>query len=60
MTTELKKYDFIYEDHNGNELQRKQIDCYDIKDAKNIAFEIQSNSMLNDLADIKVQISINL
>ena len=59
MTTELKKYDFIYEDHNGNELQRKQIDCYDIKDAKKIAFEIQSNSMLNDLADIKVQISIN-
>jgi hypothetical protein len=59
MTTELKKYDFLYEDHNGNELQRKQIDCYDIKDAKNIAFEIQSNSMLNDLADIKVQISIN-
>ena len=60
MTTELKKYDFIYEDHNGNELQRKQIDCYDIKDAKKIAFEIQMNSMLNDLADIKVQISINL
>ena len=59
MTTELKKYDFIYEDHNGNELQRKQIDCYDIKDAKKIAFEIQMNSMLNDLADIKVQISIN-
>ena len=59
MTTELKKYDFIYEYHNGNELQRKQIDCYDIKDAKKIAFEIQMNSMLNDLADIKVQISIN-
>jgi hypothetical protein len=55
MTTELKKFDFIYEDNQGNELQRKQIDCYDIKDAQKIAFEIKSNSMLNDLADIKVQ-----
>jgi len=55
MKTELKTWNFIYEDHDGNELTRKQIDCYDRKDAEKIAFDLQSNSMLNDLADIKVQ-----
>lgn len=56
MTTELKTWDFIYEDHDGNELTRKQIDCYDRKDAETIAFDLQSNSMLNDLAVITIKI----
>jgi len=56
MTTELKTWDFIYEDHDGNELTRKQIDCYDRKDAEKIAFDLQSNSMLNDLALITIKL----
>ena len=55
MTKTLKTWDFIYEDSNGNELQRKQILCFDRKDALNITSNIQGNSMMNDLADIRVQ-----
>lgn len=55
MTKTLKTWDFIYEDTDGNELQRKQVDCFDRKDALNIASNIQSNSMMNNLAAIRVQ-----
>lgn len=55
MERTLKTWDFIYEDSNGNELQRKQVDCFDRKEALEIAFNIQQNSALNDLADIRVQ-----
>lgn len=50
-----KTWDFIYEDSNGNELQRKQLDCFDRKDAEQTAFSIQQNSMLADLDNIRVQ-----
>ena len=55
MTKTLKTWDFIYEDPDGNELQRKQVECFDRKDALNIASNIQSNSMMNNLAAIRVQ-----
>ena len=55
MAKTLKTWDFIYEDSNGNELQRKQILCFDTQDAIKTAFNIQQNSMMNNLADIKVQ-----
>jgi hypothetical protein len=50
-----KTFIFIYEDKDGNELQRKELDCYNRDDAEKTAFNIQQNSMLNDLENIRVQ-----
>jgi len=50
----MKKYTFIYEDKEGNELQRKDWFAENKKAARKLAKEMLATSMINDLKKIKV------
>lgn len=57
-TTEvMKKYNFVYLDHEGNELKREVKDFFNIKAARYHAKRIMAESMLCDLAKIKVNLA---
>lgn len=51
-----KQYIFIYEDRNGNELQRKQYSFISIAEARKHAKNLLANSMMNDLHKIVVKL----
>lgn len=50
-----KNYVFIFEDRNGNELTRRELECASLAKAKDIAKDYKSKSMLNDLHKIVVK-----
>jgi len=50
-----KKYVFIFEDKNGNELTRKENECISLQDAEKLAQQYEANSMLNDLHKVTVK-----
>lgn len=50
-----KLYVFIFEDRNENDLQKKEAQCYSLKEAKALAKTYKNNSMLNDLYKIVVK-----
>lgn len=50
-----KKYIFIFEDKNKNELEKRTAECASLKEAKEIAKKYKSNSNLNDLHKIIVR-----
>jgi hypothetical protein len=50
----MNDYLFIYEDQLKNDLKKETRSYRNLKTAKYMAKEIQSNSMLNDLHKIRV------
>ena len=50
----MKTYTFIYEDKDNNELQRKEVQALNMRDAKKMAKRAWARSMMNDLHEIKV------
>ena len=50
----MKKYVFIYKDKKGNELQRKEAEFFNIKEARAYANDLLANSLINDLHKISV------
>lgn len=55
MKLKEKPFTFTYLDRKGNELTSKTIDCYNKKEAINIAHKLQAESNLNDLHKIKTK-----
>ena len=51
----MKTYILIYLDKQGNELDRKEYDFYNIKEARDHAAKLLANSMINDLHKIVVK-----
>lgn len=51
----MKKYNLLFEDKQGNELQRKQIEAFNIKQAREIRDKIFNSSLINDLHKITVK-----
>lgn len=51
-----KTYILIYEDRQGNELLRKEIEEINIKEARKIRDKYLATSMINDLEKIKVRV----
>lgn len=51
----MRKYILIFLDRQGEELQRKEVEAKNLKEAKFHAKKIFSNSMLNDLHKIEVK-----
>lgn len=52
----MKTYILIYEDKDRNELDRKEITAFNIKEARAHRNKILANSMMNDLLKIKVKL----
>lgn len=50
-----KKYIFIFEDKNQNQLEKRTAECSSLKEAKEIAKKYKANSNLNDLHKIIVR-----
>jgi len=48
-------YNLIFEDIDGNELERKKIEVKNLKEAKKIVSLYKANSMLNDLYKIVIR-----
>lgn len=55
MKKELKKYLLIFEDIHKNELTRKEIESFNIHEARNTAKNIQAILILNNLHKIIVK-----
>lgn len=51
----MKSYTFIYLDKKGNELKSEQRECYSLGEARKLADNLEANSMLNDLKEIRVK-----
>lgn len=49
-----KRYTLVFLDAQDNELTRKEIDAFDLMDARQHANAIEANSMLNDLSKIEI------
>jgi hypothetical protein len=48
----MKTYTFIYADNNDNELQRKEFDCFNDKEAEQLCQKLFAETMLNDCTKV--------
>jgi len=55
MKSTLKNYLLVFEDKEGNELQRTTCGLNNIKEARDYAKKIHALSMINDLHKIRVR-----
>ena len=51
----MKTYKLIYLTKQGAELQTKEIEAKNLKEAKQVAKNLKANSMINDLHKIRVK-----
>ena len=51
----MKAYKLIFLTKEGAELQSKEIEAKNLKEAKQVANNIKANSMINDLHKIEVK-----
>jgi len=52
----MKTYILEYQDKQGNELKRDELDALNIKEARKVRDLRLANSMINDLYKIKVRV----
>lgn len=51
----MKTYVLTFEDHQGNELEKKEISAFNIKDARQTRDKLKAESKINDLFKIKIK-----